>query len=411
MENTPEEVILAILLFNDNIEEKQINYIFEFIDDEMFLNNLNKKTYQIFKQVYETDKEIFKTPHFIKKICQIATLEEDENFALYIKNLENQWSPTPTINYWIEKLQQNYFNQKYKCAKTKKEFKQILEYEQKYSIKIQTEDNTIEAQKDLEEYEKRKQTAITTNFKSIDKCIGSLQGGDMIILAGSTGSGKTCFMLNLALKFAKQNKTIDIFSLEMPPYQLRQRLVCIETLIDANKFRSFTLDEEDRKTYSNYIKTQYPKLKFNINKKQNVTMDLIKKSVLKSNSDIVIIDYLGLISTNTNKGTYDKFSDISREIKLLAIESNKPIIALHQLNRSFMERDDKKPRTSDLRDSGKIEQDADMIWFVYRPYLFDNTKSESDMYFILAKNRFGTTNKEVKLFFDGKHQKILERGL
>ena len=132
---------------------------------------------------------------------------------------------------------------------------------------------------------------------------------------------------------------------------------------------------------------------------------------MKSDADIVFIDYLGLIDSYGNKSSYEKYSEISRNIKLIAMATNKPIVALHQLNRSFQDREDKKPKVSDLRDSGKIEQDADMIWLVYRPWMFDPEYAKEDIRFILAKDRHGASNQEIPLIFNGMYQQILERPL
>ena len=144
-------------------------------------------------------------------------------------------------------------------------------------------------------------------------------------------------------------------------------------------------------------------------KDQTVGIETIKAIEMKSNSDIVFIDYLGLIDSFSNKASYEKFSDISRTIKLTAMLTKKPFIALHQLNRNIQDRDDKKPRISDLRDSGKIEQDADMILFVHRDFCFDDSKNPEDMNFIVAKNRHGTANITIPLIFNGMYQKITER--
>ena len=166
------------------------------------------------------------------------------------------------------------------------------------------------------------------------------------------------------------------------------------------------MTDEEKERYRNYLNNHFKKLNINIYKKQTVTMDEIKRRTLKSKADLVIIDYLGLISGDTNKNSYERYSNISRDIKLLAMESNKPILCLHQLSREYDKRDDKKPRISDLRDSGKIEQDADMIWFVYRPALFDEKANKEEMHFIIAKNRHGETNKDIKMRFDGAKQNI-----
>lgn len=401
-----EKTILAILIYNENTTAEQVETVFSYVTDEMFLTTVNREIYKVFKTVYNDNKQIFKTSQFFKILWQICSLE-NSMLLNEIPLLEEYWSPTSTLSFWIEKVQNEYFSYRYSISKSKDEFQRILDYENKISY-TQNNSETLSNEYDIEEYEKRKQSAVFTPFKEINKYIGSLQGGDMIILAGSPGSGKTCFMLNLAVGMAISGKNIDIYSLEMPPYQLRQRIICKQASIDAIKFRNFTLTDEEKERYKNYLNNSFKKLNINIFKKQIVTMDEIKRRTLKSKSDLVVIDYLGLISGDTNKSSYERYSNISRDIKLLAMESNKPILCLHQLSREYDKRDDKKPRISDLRDSGKIEQDADMIWFVYRPSLFDEKANKTEMHFIIAKNRHGETNQTIKMRFDGAKQSITD---
>lgn len=402
-----ETTILATLLFNHNISSEVTFLIMSSIKDEMFFDIKNKKLYQIFNETFKTNREIYNSKQFFELIIKKISFK-NKNLIEHIFSIEEYCTVSSTIaSYWLDKFHQIYFDYKYKNATSKKEFQEIVKEEDSFFL---INNDTVDPGEDLKEYENRKQTAIFTQYKAINNCIGSLQGGDMIVLAAPTGGGKTCFMLNLALGFAKQGKEVDIYSLEMPPYQIRQRLICCEISIDVKKFRNFSLSEQDKEKYKTYVNNEFKKLKININKSQSILMDDIKRKTLKSKANIICIDYLGLISSNTNKNSYERFSDISREIKLLAMEANKPIIALHQLHRAFMDREDKKPRLSDLRDSGKIEQDADMVWFLYRPCLFDtkNQFPESDIRFVIAKNRHGETNKEIKLIFSGERQQILD---
>ena len=132
----------------------------------------------------------------------------------------------------------------------------------------------------------------------------------------------------------------------------------------------------------------------------------------KSESDIIFIDYLGLIKGSGNKSTYDSISDISRELKLTAMEIDKPIVALHSLHRGYADRQDKTPRLSDLRDSGKIEQDADTVCFVHRPAYFEPNKcSDCDLQFLIAKSRHTGGNTRVDLFYDAATQTVKEKYL
>ena len=329
----------------------------------------------------------------------------------YLSDIEHYWMPKSSINTWVKKIQNRYFSNRFKEASNEKEFEEVISEKQKYSIEVRMTDVSDDACDAITMYEDKKHTAIFTNINSIDSAIGSLQGGDMIVLAGATGGGKTCFMLNIAKNIAKQGKKVDIFSLEMPRYQLQQRIICSEACIDASKFRSFTLTDEDKKKYYDYANGPFKELPIRIFTKQTVTIEEIKQIEMKSDSDVVFIDYLGLVDSYGNKNSYEKYSEISRNIKLIAMATNKPIIALHQLSREFQNRDDKKPKVSDLRDSGKIEQDADMIWLVYRPWMFDSQYHKEDIRFILAKSRHGASNQEIPLIFNGMYQQILERPL
>ena len=164
--------------------------------------------------------------------------------------------------------------------------------------------------------------------------------------------------------------------------------------------------------YEKYIKEKLPILPIKICAEYNITVDKIRDMAKKSDSDIVFIDYLGLINGNNNKSTYDRISDISRELKLTAMEINKPIVAIHQLHRGYADRQDKTPRLSDLRDSGKIEQDADMVCFVHRPAYFEPNKcSDCDLQFLIAKSRHTGGNTRVDLFYDATTQTVKEKYL
>ena len=164
----------------------------------------------------------------------------------------------------------------------------------------------------------------------------------------------------------------------------------------VSKFRTRSFAEYEKRVYEKYIKEKLPNLPIKICSEYQITV--VAK---KSESDIIFIDYLGLITGNNNKSTYDRISDISRELKLTAMEINKPIVAIHQLHRGYADRQDKTPRLSDLRDSGKIEQDADTVCFVHRPAYFEPNKcSDCDLQFLISKSRHTGGNTRVDLFYD-----------
>ena len=404
-----EKTLMSILLCSEGIDEVTVEKVFNHVPDKMLLDRHSKGVYSVIKELYHADdRELLGSHHFLHKVMQMASMEVYEGDT-YLSDIEHYWMPPATVNTWVKKIQKRYFDNRFKDACNEEEFEDVISEKQRYSIEVRMTDISDDACKAITLYEQKKDTAIFTNIKSIDNSIGSLQGGDMIVLAGATGGVKTCFMLNIAKNIAKQGKKVDIFSLEMPRYQLQQRIICSEACIDASKFRSFSLTEDDKKKYYEYANGEFKNLQMRIFSKQTVTIEEIKQIEMKSDADIVFIDYLGLIDSYGNKSSYEKYSEISRNIKLIAMATNKPIVALHQLNRSFQDREDKKPKVSDLRDSGKIEQDADMIWLVYRPWMFDPQYSKEDIRFILAKDRHGASNQEVPLIFNGMYQQILER--
>ena len=401
-----ERSLLSCLIFSE-IKKDRLKEVCDCLEPKMFFSRNERAIFTNIKSMVDNNDDVLAgTKAFVHKLKLLTEIELNDE--LYIDMLETYWTPSPTANNWARKVQDRYFTERYKSASSREEFEEVIEEEQKYSISHDLNSISENSEDVLKVYEQKMQSAIITPFDTLNDVIGSLQGGDMIILAGSTGGGKTAFMLNLAVGIAKNGYKVDIFSLEMPKYQVQQRIVCSEAMIDANKFRSFSLTDSDKKRYYEYVNGPMKDLSINIYKKQIVSMQTIKNLEVKSDSDIIFIDYLGLIDSYNNNGSYERYSEISRQIKLLAMTANKPIVALHQLNRSFQDRDDKTPKLSDIRDSGKIEQDADMVWFVYRPGLFDNKSDPSVMKLIVAKNRHGDVNKHIKFTFDGKHQKVVE---
>lgn len=401
-----EKTFLAILVYSDTLDLITYQKIFRCVLPAMISDFDCREAYRAFAETVEDNKEIVGTKSFVDKYKMIVQLEAP-NFDII--NLETYWAATATLKFWIKKIQDLYFNTRFKAAETEEDFQEVIKEKQLCSLDTSMKSISEDATNAIEEYENKMKSAIVTPYKSVNEVIGSLQGGDMVVLAGSSGGGKTCFMLNLAVGMAKAGKKVDIFSLEMPRYQLQTRIICSELGLNANAFRQFTLTEAEKQKYFEYANGEFKNLDIRIYNKQTVSIDEIRYTEMNSDADIVFIDYLGLINSYNSKSSYEKFSEISRNIKLIAMASNKPVIALHQLNRDFQNRDDKKPKTSDLRDSGKIEQDADMIWFVYRPYLFDEAHyAKEDIRFISAKNRHGEPNKEVQMVFNGKTQRISE---
>lgn len=270
----------------------------------------------------------------------------------------------------------------------------------------------IQAIKHLEEIANNQNTSgVYTGFRDFDKLTGGFQNSDMIVLAARPGMGKTAFSLTLARNAAVDyNMPIAFFSLEMSALQLVNRLIASETEINGQKLKRGTLEPHE-----------WTQLKTRITKLSNAKMYIddtpglpiyefrakCRRLKLQHDIKLVIVDYLQLMTTGgEHKGNREQeISTISRSIKGIAKELNVPIIALSQLSRDVEKRQgDKRPQLSDLRESGAIEQDADMVLFITRPEYYGASETEDGeptnnlAYIDIAKNRHGSTT-EVKLQF------------
>ncbi len=246
-------------------------------------------------------------------------------------------------------------------------------------------------------------TGVPTGFIDLDKITNGMQNSDLIIIAGRPAMGKTAFALNIALNASRiSDISVAVFSLEMSSQQLVQRLLSSDARVDASKLRSGRLSDED---WNNLIaaSSELNELKIFIDDTPaiNVTELRAKCRRLKreNNLGMVIIDYLQLMSGGRSESREQQISEISRSLKALAKELDIPVLALSQLNRSVEGRNDKRPMPSDLRESGAIEQDADIIVFLYRDEVYNKESKDAGVAeIIIAKHRHGPTG-VVKLTF------------
>lgn len=389
---------IIVMVLGDKCGNKE--HIIKSLSANMFVGRFYKQVFEICEHLLKSSKEIN-----VFSVCELLTEEEMQKAA---KQLYSEFISNVNYKYYIDKIHEAYFEALVSEAKTVKELEEIQKEISRWQDTSSMVDVSAGADSLLAEYYNNWESAVKTYYPSLDKKIGSFQGGDFIILAGQTSMGKTCMMLNLITQMAKNGKKVAVFSLEMSLGQLQNRIICSEVGINAGKFRDFTMTEQEQKAHINYSENEFKKLPIKICTDYNITVDKIRKIVLKSDCDIVFIDYLGLISGGGNKGSYERLGDMSRGLKLLALETNKPFFVLHQLNREVFNRDDKRPRISDLRDSGKIEQDADAICFVHRPHYFDPKQPEEKLEFIIAKNRHNASNQVVDLVYNKYIQKVSE---
>ena len=332
-------------------------------------------------------------------------------FIDYINHLDKEYyTHSADTENWLIFLHKSYEQRLYAECKSGNDYRQAETELSKYRLE-NLECNLLDTGlKYLDDYETKSESLIKTCYSSIDNLIGGLQGGNLMILAAATGMGKTAIALNFVLNMAKNNKRILLFSLEMTADELLNRIIAIETAINAENLRNRALTQSELDKYVQYLgSNEFATLqnRITIPTKNRISIAKIEEVVRKSDADIVFIDYLGLIQSDIKTNTYEQISDVSRRLKLLAIETNKPFVVLHQLNRDMKSRSDKHPTLSDIRDSGKIEQDADFITFVYRPSYYDNSKDKTDMEFMIAKSRHTSgAGRIVNLIFTGRTQKI-----
>ncbi|TNF29423.1 MAG: replicative DNA helicase [Deltaproteobacteria bacterium] len=251
-------------------------------------------------------------------------------------------------------------------------------------------------------------TGTGTGFRDLDKITHGFQPGDLVILAARPAMGKTSFVLNLAANAALRfDATVALFSLEMPSEQLVQRLIAAEGRLDLGRMRGGRIfDDEWPRLMEAADRVSNARIYLDDTPAASPTAVRAKCRRLKRQDgrlDLVIIDYLQLMSGGTrNQGSREQeISYISRSLKALAKELGTPVIALSQLNRGLESRTDKRPLLSDLRESGAIEQDADIICFIYREEVYKKDLEESERgiaELIIGKHRNGPTG-TVRLKF------------
>ncbi len=269
-------------------------------------------------------------------------------------------------------------------------------------------------------------TGIPTGYRDLDFMTSGFNRNDLIILAARPSMGKTAFALNIAghAGTSAENHTVAIFSLEMGADQLVSRMISSQGMIDATKLRQGNLGHDDWDNFTTAI-SSLAESKIFIDDSPGIRVNDIRSKCMRLKQehglDMVIIDYLQLIQGSSSKRSDNRqqeVSEISRMLKALAREMECPVIALSQLSRSVETRQDKRPMMSDLRESGSIEQDADIVAFLYREDYYTRgdgeeeaegaQKEQDEIEIILAKHRNGPTG-TVKLIFNKSYSSFFDQ--
>ena len=252
-------------------------------------------------------------------------------------------------------------------------------------------------------------TGVSTPFPELDRMTSGFQKGDMVLIAARPSMGKTTFALNLAEHAAlREGKSIAIFSLEMGMDQLAYKFLCSEANVELTKLRNGDLDDRD---WENIARASGPlsQAKIYIDDTAGISVTEMRSKCrrlkLEHGIDLILIDYLQLMS-GKGESRQQEVSEISRSIKALAKEMQCPVIALSQLSRAPEQRADHRPMLSDLRESGSIEQDADLVMFLYRDeYYNQDTEDKNIAECIIAKQRNGPVG-TIKMAWLGQYSKF-----
>ena len=345
-----------------------------------------------------------KVPTTANAMKYIKIVEEKSTLRRLIKTaneiIELGYSPTEEVDDIMENAEKKIFNiMQDKNQKGYSPLKDVL----------------VESFTKLEELYNRKQhiTGVPSGFIELDYRTAGFHGSDLVLIAARPAMGKTAFALNIATYAAvKANIPVAVFSLEMSKEQLVNRILCSEAMVDSNKVRTGKLEEDDWTKLAEAI-GPLSEAEMYIDDTPGINIMEIRakcrKLKLEKNIGLVVIDYLQLIQgTNKRGGSREQeISEISRSLKILAKELNIPVIALSQLSRAAEQRPDHRPMLSDLRESGAIEQDADIVMFLYRDdYYNEDSEKKNIAEVIIAKHRGGSTG-TVELLWLGNYTKFV----
>ena len=345
-----------------------------------------------------------KVPTTANAMKYIKIVEEKSTLRRLIKTaneiIELGYSPTEDVEDIMEGAEKKIFNI-------------MQEKNQKGYAPIK--DVLVESFTKLEELYNRKQhiTGVPSGFTELDYRTAGFHGSELILIAARPAMGKTAFALNIATNAAvKANVPVAVFSLEMSKEQLVNRILCSESMVDSNKVRTGKLEEDDWTKLAGAI-GPLSEAEIFIDDTPGINITEIRakcrKLKLEKNIGMVVIDYLQLIQSSNKRGgsREQEISEISRSLKILAKELDVPVIALSQLSRAAEQRPDHRPMLSDLRESGAIEQDADIVMFLYRDDYYNQDSEKKDIAeIIIAKHRGGSTG-TVELLWLGSYTKFV----
>lgn len=392
------------------------------IEPNHFHNKKHCKIYQSIKNVAEKEQDI-------NVVTVVADLDKEINSVggvSYLTDLSGSVPSTESLKHYEQLVLEAYRNRESQKAalkyaenpdeQTLNELASTIESLQEVGVQqeeMTTYDYLQEIARDmLSNPLEQTSNGYNVGFTDLDNMTGGLQKTDLIIIAARPSVGKTAFALNMGAGHCSNGGTTHIFSLEMGTKQLLQRMISSEARVDGQKWRSMKFSTQDYE-YANTAIGIIANWDLHIHEKATTINEIISNIRKAVNDDpegnhLVIIDYLQLIRTTGRFERRDlEVGAITRDLKLLAKELDIPIILLSQLSRAVEQRQDKRPMMSDLRESGNIEQDADVVGFLYRDDYYDaESEQQNIIEIILSKQRNGPVG-TVELHFAKEYGKFL----
>lgn len=422
-----EQNVLGILLLAGD----KIDTAIELVKPKDFYNPAHTKIYQAMINLSQKSAPIDLVT-VIEELRKMGSLEEIGGIA-YLGDLTNMVVTTLNIEYYLKIVKDKSTLRSLIETSTKtldyayedsEEVKTIMEFAEKGIFDITQDihskglnpinDVLVETLNDLEARMESDSdlTGITSGFIDLDKKLSGFQQSDLVLLAARPSMGKTALMVNFAVNAAVKKHQVAIFSLEMSEKQLAQRMMSAISHVELQKIISGKLEGEEIPKLLEGMSV-LGQLGIYIDDTAGISPLELKAKARKLKAqkglDLIVIDYLQLMEMNTgkNENRTQEISSISRNLKAIAKELNVPVIALSQLSRATEARQDKRPILSDLRESGAIEQDADVVLFLYRDeYYNEDTEKRNIGEVIIAKHRNGPTG-SIELTFLGQYTKFV----
>ncbi|HRC80272.1 MAG TPA: replicative DNA helicase [Sedimentibacter sp.] len=421
-----EQTVLASCMIDHSAVEKVVN-ILKYDD---FYFEANKEIYDSIKQIHMQNIPVDAVTVFeeLKKRGKIDYIGGFEYLATLTENIITSKSVEAYCNIIKEKatlrklisVSQEIIEKSYKEDDDVQKIIELAE-QRIFSVSQNRSINTFSEIKEVlmtvfNQLEERAKTGggitgLSTGYTDLDKMTSGLQKSDLILIAARPSMGKTALALNIAMNVVKNGASVALFSLEMSKEQYVQRIISQESMVDSTKLRTGSLDDDDWTRIINTM-SMISNCKIYIDDTPSVTlyemMSKCRRLKIEKGLDLIVVDYLQLMTDG--RGTENRqqeISNISRGLKSLARELNCPVVALSQLTRAPEHRTDHRPVMADLRESGSIEQDADVVMMLYRDEYYNKEESEkkgiTDV--IITKQRNGPVG-TVELAWIGQYTKF-----